>query len=49
MSCVVKTGAVAPAEVWTRNRCPVTVTQVKHEVCRRDVAAVLRIVLGGAD
>ena len=41
--------AVAPAKVWTRNRCPVTINEIEHNVCRRDVAAVFRIVRGGVN
>ena len=47
--CYCAPGAVAPAKVGTRNRCPVTITEIEHNVCRRDVAAVFRIVRGGLD
>ena len=42
-------GAVAPAKLRTRKRCPVAVTESEHNVCRRDVTAVFRIVRGGVD
>ena len=32
-------GTVLPAEVWTRGRCPDTVTKIEHNVCYREKAS----------